>query len=71
MRNLLLGVVLALAFNAYAFEWQKDGGLLLSREEAEETEKNFYVLSSNFKLATQQVYELRRQLEEVKNNKCL
>lgn len=71
MRSFLLGVVLALSFNAYAFEWQKDGSLLMTREEVEQTEKNFYQLSSNFKIATQQVHELRRQLEEVQNNKCL
>jgi|GEM_PF-5122259 len=71
MKNFLLGVVLALSFNAYAFEWQKDGSLLMTREEVEQTEKNFYQLNANFKIATQQVHELRRQLEEVQNNKCI
>lgn len=71
MRNFLLGVVLALSFNVYAFEWQKDGSLLMTRDEVEQTEKNFYQLTANFKIATQQVHELRRQLEEVQNNKCI
>lgn len=70
MAKVLLGFLLGLAVTSFAVTRNDDGSVLLSPDEVNAVETNWYQLNYNFGLAVERVRELTRQLEELQKAKC-
>ena len=71
MKNVLLGFLIAFAVGSMAAEWREDGSLVLSSDEVDQVRLDYYQLNYNFRLAVERVGELTREIEALKNGKCI
>ena len=70
MAKVLLGFLLGLAVTSFAVTRNTDGSVLLSPDEVNAVETNWYQLNYNFRLAVDRVNELTKELEALQNVKC-
>jgi hypothetical protein len=71
MKNLLLGVLLALSASATAVTEHEDGSVTFTKEEADSMLENFQMMARDVDAALAIMHRMRQHIEELESRRCI
>lgn len=71
MKTLVIAASLAISAFAWGAEWQRDGSLLLSREEVNYVRTNYESMRQTLEIVQMKLQELAAENEALKTGKCI
>lgn len=71
MKHLAIAALMTISAFAWGAQWQRDGSLMLEREEVEYIRENYNSMRATLQNALIRVQELTTENEALKTGKCI